>query len=128
MLQVLLVICVLPLVAVLGGSFLMGSWLSAQRLFTFLKKQGCTGQSAFVVTLGVSAVFLALLIGPARLLGAPGYALDLFAFLGMVLVGAPHMWRLKEFLRRELNDDPTDDIDIPNKGLKKPEEKDEHKN
>lgn len=119
MLQLIVLLALLPLVILLGVSFFMGAWSGVIKLYSFLKRQGLSGQSSFVYTLCLVTVIVALLAGPVRILGAPGYIFDLLVFVGFVALGAPKTWRLKEFLVREMNDDPNDDVKIEPKSDKK---------
>ncbi len=108
---ILIVLLTIPVI-LLSVPFFMGVWSASGKLLTFLQRQGCSPKTSFVITLCLNAVLLAVLAGPARILGLPGYLLAVAIFVTFIAIGAPHAWRLKEFLRRELNTDPTDDVEI----------------
>lgn len=99
-----------PVVLILGLPFAIGLWTTALKMFMFLKRQGATGQTSFVTTVVIIAATVCLLTAPAWLLGPAGYGLVACVWLFYVGMGASKVWRVMQFLTRELNADPNDDV------------------
>ena len=112
-----------PVVLILGLPFAIGLWTTAMKLFLCLKRQGATGQSAFVTTVVIIAASVCMLTAPAWILGPMGYTLVAVVWLSYVGMGASKVWRVMQFLTRELNANPDDDVVINDKFKKNDEKK-----
>lgn len=96
----------------LGFPFVLGGWIAASRVYTFLTSK-FSGQTAFVVTLCLTAAALSLMTAPVWLIGWKGYALVCAVYVLFVGVGAPHIRRILKFLAIELDSNPDNDVPLP---------------
>ncbi|MBZ0189994.1 MAG: hypothetical protein K8F91_27365 [Candidatus Obscuribacterales bacterium] len=105
-------ILLLPLVLILGGPFMFGVVIGATKLHTLLRK-GFSAKTSFIATLCVLAACAGLMTAPYWVLGTTGYLLMTGVYVLFVGIGATKFRKFARFLKRELDSDNTNDIEIP---------------
>lgn len=105
-------ILLLPLVLVLGGPFMFGVVIAATKLHQLLRK-GFSPRASFITVFCILAAAAALMTAPYWVLGGKGYLVVAGVYVLFVGIGASRFRKLIRFLKRELDSNDENDVEIP---------------
>lgn len=105
-------ILLLPVVLVLGFPFMVGVTIASLKLYNLAKGMS-SSKTASIVVFCVLAAAAGIMTAPYWVLGTYGYLATVSVYVLFVGIGVPKFSKLLRFLKRELDGDSSNDIDVP---------------